>query len=230
MNNQFKPILFSTPMVQAILDGRKTQTRRLVKPQPKTQHRTDTRLEFYARRGENWEVKDKWAGDGFSILDSFKCPYGKVGDVLWVREKFRALVDCESGKFHSFSYYADMPEAFHKQYPHKWKPSIHMPKTACRLFLEITDVRVERLQDIKRDDCIKEGIAYHQVDWQKWHNIEGDYYDYERKTFAVPPSGKISPSKSFISLWNSINGAESWNANPWVWVVEFKRIEKPENF
>jgi hypothetical protein len=221
MNNQFKPILFSTQMVQAILDGRKTQTRRLVKPQPKTQHRTDTRLEFYARRGENWEVKDKWAGDGFSILDSFKCPYGKVGDVLWVREKFRALVDCESGKFHSFSYYADMPEAFHKQFPHKWKPSIHMPKNACRLFLEITKVRVERLQDISEQDAIAEGVKF---DIQK--DIGTFWWDYINGGFNI----FLNAYKSFKSLWSSINGADSWNANPWVWVVEFKRIEKPVNF
>ena len=208
MNNQFKPILFSTPMVQAILDGRKTQTRRVCKHQ------------FWSHS----ELVDVNTNKIFQKVDrNVSCPYGKVGDVLWVREKFRALVDCESGKFHSFSYYADMPEAFHKQFPHKWKPSIHMPKAACRLFLEITNVRVERLQDIGRQDALSEGIQ---------DLVELEDTPQELQYYQFKFGGERFPSavKAFAGLWSSINGADSWNANPWVWVIEFKRIEKPVNF
>jgi hypothetical protein len=227
MNNQFKPILFSTPMVQAILDGRKTQTRRTVKQaiaydsnwkvQQIKEEPTDGIPRYEIRCGTQY------------ALPIFKCPYGKVGDVLWVREKFRRLVDCESGKFHSFSYYADMPEAFHKQFPHKWKPSIHMPKNACRLFLEITNVRVERLHDISEDDAVAEGVisrVNHPINVFSKSFVT--YYDYISKAF--PSFGKINAKSSFASLWQSINGDESWNANPWVWVVEFKKTTEPWNF
>lgn len=210
MNKQH-PILFSTEMVEAILDGRKTQTRRVVKPQPKTQHRSDTRLQFYARRGENWEVKDKWAGDGFSILDSFKCPYGKPGDILWVRETWASL---GSGAAIEYGFKAgasdDTLDAM-KFYSLKWKPSIHMPKAACRLFLRITKVRVERLHEISDTDVMNEGA---QDSWFTLWEL----------------TGKTKPGlrPGFERLWSKINGAESWQSNPWVWVVEFERVSREE--
>jgi hypothetical protein len=205
MNNQFKPILFSTQMVQAILEGRKTQTRRVINNiHPDSEFHPDLNLLGYTFVEPDGKIK---VPEMASVIQG---KY-KVGDVLWVREKFRRLVDCRSGRFHSFEYYADMPEAFHKQFPHKWKPSIHMPKAACRLFLEITNVRVERLHDISEEDAIAEGVNY-------------VWYDEKRNI-------KIQSAKSlFNELWSSINGADSWNANPWVWVVEFKRIENPVNF
>ena len=159
-----------------------------------------------------------------------QCPYGQPGDILWVRETWASLgsgADIEYGFKAGAS--GDTLDAM-KFYSLKWKPSIHMPKAACRLFLRIKDVRVERLQDITRDDCKKEGIAYLETVQEMWSQVGGSWYDYERKTFASLPSGKISPSMSFMSLWRSINGAESWNANPWVWVIEFERVEKPTNF
>lgn len=215
MNNQFKPILFSTQMVQAILEGRKTQTRRVINNiHPDSEFHPDLNLLGYTFVEPDGKIK---VPEMASVIQG---KY-KVGDVLWVREKFRGLVDCESGKFHSFSYYADMPEEFHKQYPHKWKPSIHMPKAACRLFLEITYVRVERLQDISEQDAIAEGVKF---DIQK--DIGTFWWDYINGGFNI----FLNAYKSFKSLWSSINGADSWNANPWVWVVEFKRIEKPVNF
>ena len=211
MNNQFKPILFSTQMVQAILEGRKTQTRRVINNiHPDSEFHPDLNLLGYTFVEPDGKIK---VPEMASVIQG---KY-KVGDVLWVREKFRRLVDCRSGRFHSFEYYADMPEAFHKQFPHKWKPSIHMPKAACRLFLEITDVRVERLKDISKEDALAEGVL----------EIEKDeaYFDYMKGvgTYAGPVG-------SFFSLWESINGLDSLLANPWVWVVEFQKTEEPSNF
>jgi hypothetical protein len=223
MNNQFKPILFSTPMVQAILDGRKTQTRRIINNiHPNSKFHPDLNLLGYTFVEPDGKIK---VPEMASVIQG---KY-KVGDVLWVREKFRRLVDCESGKFHSFSYYADMPEEFHKQYPHKWKPSIHMPKAACRLFLEITNVRVERLQDISNEDAVAEGVisrVNHPINVFSKSFVT--YYDYISKAF--PSFGVINAKSSFASLWQSINGDESWNANPWVWVVELKKTTEPWNF
>lgn len=205
-----KPILFSTPMVQAILDGRKTQTRRVIKPQPE-----DT-LRFLG-----WELPDYKQvafGIGVTIDSRHKCPY-EVGDILWVREKFRKLTDCRTGELSGFDYYAAMPEEFHEQYPAKWKPSIHMPKAAARIFLEITDVRVEKLQDIVSIEAIAEGIQRTNDD-----QFGEMFYDYKNKEWTT------CPIWAFQSLWYKINGEQSWNANPWVWVLEFKQIDKPQNW
>jgi hypothetical protein len=201
-----KPILFSTEMVRAILDGRKTQTRRVVKPQPKTHHRSDTRLHFYPRTSNNWEVKDIWAGDCFSILDSFKCPYGKVGDLLWVRETFGQGV---SGKFY---YKADKGIA--DKIVLSWKPSIFMPKDAARIWLRITDVRVEKLGEITEGDAVAEGISIQSTGYYCWHPDE-----------SLVDSA-CEAGDAFRKLWQSINGHDSWNANPWVWVIEFEVLYK----
>ena len=105
-----------------------------------------------------------------------------------------------------------------EKYGYKWTPAIHMPKVACRIFLEIISIRVERLEDISHDDSISEGIERMPIElW--WKN----YLNH-------PLPGVSNPRESFISLWKSINGNDSWESNPWVWVIEFKRIEKPENF
>jgi hypothetical protein len=197
------PILFSTPMVQALLSGTKTMTRRIVKMYA-------TSDAHPMRQNATWLQENK------------TCPYGKVGDILWVREGFYKLT---SEKLNgNFFYKADLAT---QGWNFKWKPSIHMPKEACRLFLKVKAVRVERLQDIPRQDCINEGIAYKEENWEKLRGLPGSYFDYGRKTFCPLPSGKISPSMSFKSLWNSINGPDSWSANPWVWVIEFERIAKP---
>lgn len=184
------PILFSTPMVQAILDGRKTMTRRTIKPQPN--------LQLHNVNMGYWSA--------FPDIISYpyvKCPYGKVGDVLWVRESFRKIEGNVTGSEHDYEaeilYAADNSRG-------PFKPSIHMPKEACRLFLKITDVRVERLQDIYRGDCMAEGCPF-------------------------PNIAKISnPKQWFSDLWKSINGPDSWEANPFVWVISFERTKKPHNF
>ena len=192
---KYIPILFSTPMVQAIMEGRKTQTRRVCKHQYWSYH----------------EIVDVNVNGITQKVDrSVSCPYGKVGDVLWVREGWAPLGEYPNN---TYMYKADT----HQPYS-KWKPSIHMPKEACRIFLEITNIRVERLQDISDKDAIAEGIERMQgVFW--WKNYLND-----------PLPGTSSPTVSFCTLWQSINGKESLKSNPWVWVIEFKRIEKPDNF
>ena len=188
-----RPILFSGAMVRAILEGRKSQTRRVVKPQP---------------AGE-------WAAPGKTT-----CPYGQPGDRLWVKESFWG---CD------LPGYGDQPcvvydDEWHGQEykpteARPWArkfgriPSIHMPREACRLVLEVTDVRVERLQAISEDDALAEGI-----------DTEGD--DYLEGEGWKAAGSAISPERyAFASLWRRINGDASWDVNPWVWVVGFRRVE-----
>lgn len=201
-----RPILFSTPMVQAILDGRKTMTRRVVK---------GTALD--------------WLTNGFT--PEFICDEGNraiqkysLGDILWVRETFAPYVisdfDGSGNDKCTWIYKADGAESqdiLDCMEDATWKPSIHMPKSACRIFLEVVSVKVERLQDITEEDAIAEGIE------SEWDGNATWYKDYVNKNNML----KQAPINSFQSLWNKINGENSWSANPWVWVVEFKRIEKP---
>lgn len=191
-----RPILFSAPMVRAILEGRKTQTRRIINPQP--------------TRSLISEHADKWILDWVKVDDgsTWKCPYGKKGDRLWVRETWQNVPDCDGGYY---IYGADYnAEDFQKV---KWKPSIHMPKKVCRLWLEITNVRVERLQDISEKDAIAEGIELKKQNNSTFYKVydKGDMW-------------QDDPIWSFRSLWESINGTGSWDANPWAWVVEFTKV------
>jgi len=189
-------------MVSAILAGNKTMTRRIVKPQF-NQHLNLCR-DFIAEYSEGQLVK---------------CPYGKTGDVLWVRESFTILEPehCE-GMSERFYYKAGHHESneewrleeIENGYPYKWKPSIHMPKSACRIWLEITNIRVERLQVISGKDILSEGI------------------DNGKSNPSMGKRWEAMQLIAFMSLWSKINGPASWNANPWIWVIEFKRIEKPE--
>lgn len=188
-----RPILFSAPMVRAILSGTKTQTRRVVKDGPAL-HQGHTA----------WEMT--------------RCPYGQPGGVLWVRETWRhieggAVYDAAGGVMDAFDsetiYRADKPHAHGP-----WKPAIHMPRWASRITLEVTGVRVERLQDISEDDCLAEGIA--NVVRENLPRIQqcGEYDAID-----------VDPVAEYQSLWESINGPGSWDTNPWVWVIEFKRTE-----
>lgn len=211
-----RPILFSAPMVRAILDGRKTQTRRIVKPQPE-------RDEQYG--GFHWPSHA--ARSMLTIKDmSAACPYGTRGERLWVREThapfsvgegldtpvpecvaYRAT--CEDD---GFDYVNGRGEVTHLTVT-KWTPSIFMPRWASRIDLEVTGVRVERLHDISEDDAKAEGISKtHYGEWS---------FDGKRVT------GRPWAHSYFI-LWNEINGRESWDANPFVWVVEFRRVEAQE--
>lgn len=213
------PILFSTPMVEAILEGRKTMTRRTLKKQP-----NENGVSFMKNPPLDWEqvYKEQWkpwkieTEEGESI--SLNCPYGQIGDVLWVRETWQPNSTPTGWPFH----YKAKNDTFNQPENEKWKPSIFMPKAACRIFLEITDVRVERLQDITEHDAVAEGV-------EKVGNI----FLWTYKNYLLKSSRydrQYSALESFQTLWQSINGKDSWEANPFVWVVEFKRIEKPENF
>lgn len=211
MATQYKPILFSTEMTQAILEGRKTQTRRIIKPQPIFYGRNDERIAVEFRKNI-FEFYDVMRNDPFSILFSLK-PKFELGDIIWVRETF---TEWPKG---NFQYKATTENG---EELGKWKPSIHMPKEAARIFLEVSNVRVERLQDISEDDAIAEGIK------KTW--INDDIKQCRFKNYINDGKGSKSPIDSFNSLWVSINGKDSWKANPWVWVYEFKVVEKPKDF
>lgn len=185
------PILFSTPMVQAILEGRKIMTRRILKVKGCKPFIPDART---------WSKEDilAWTANGST------CPYGIPGDKLWVRETF---MEYAPNQFEYKSGFTDEPI--------KWKPSIHMPKVAARIWLQITDIRVERLQDISEEEAKKEGLKFAKS------TIDPCYLDYMVGGY----NAMTTAYKSFRSLWRKINGEESWDVNPWVWIIEFKRID-----
>lgn len=210
-----RPILFSGPMVRAILEGRKTVTRRAVKglQVPKEDPaQGETRMRWSA-------VGQRDARYGFCVFGETEeacamelgefgaCPYGRPGERLWVREAFRDARAALAGRV---LYRASGDIAC------GWKPSIHMPRWASRILLEITAVHVERLQSITDEQAIAEGV-------DRPENIRDvDVWDgAEREIF----NAMNQPRDRFKRLWADINGAESWDANPWVWVVEFKRVE-----
>lgn len=227
--NQIKerPILFSAPMVRAILEGRKTVTRRAIKNQP----HIDSSGNFCVG-GSNYGQD----GYGKPVTKHFVkdcCPFGKPGDRLWVRETFIDLRGTgvehrpdPDGPLQRYAYAADCRPGSHndearKDFGLKYKPSIHMPRTACRILLEITDVRVERLQDISEEQAVAEGLI-----WQGQENVKVFYSHAERK---YPPGAHqqfgisgVDAVSAFRNLWNSVGG--DWDANPWVWAVEFKRV------
>jgi hypothetical protein len=209
-----RPVIFNGEMVRAILEGRKTQTRRVMKVQPES---PGFGLRYISESLNNrdtgkyfWSQSDA-CGINKPRSKPFVCPFGQVGDRLWVRETYQGplfnfdqmeayLEDTSKFERPEFcEYHADggmAPEYFDAEdnLRYGWKPSIHMPRWASRITLEITAVRVERLQDISEPDAIAEGGTKHfNIDW-------------------------------FGPLWASIYGVDSWNANPWVWVIEFKRV------
>jgi len=213
-----RPILFSAPMVRALLDGSKTQTRRIMKVQP-DEHAAVTVERYYPtvinRHGDDepgHEIFGAWWADGECGL---ACPYGQPGDRLWVKEThWRDDEDV------AILYAAD-PNDFEIVQRNKidtgsprynWKPSIHMPRVASRITLEIVSVRVERLQDIseadaKAEGCDQTGVGTGRFDANGNEQEVGSY------------------SASYYELWQSINGPGSWSANPRVWVVEFKVVK-----
>lgn len=196
-----RPILFNSEMVRAILNGTKSQTRRFCK--------------FQQTMMTNAEIMTQ------SKLDrAYRCPFGHTGNRLWVRETFNG----DPSRGIGYAYRATQPEM--DGCP--WVPSIHMPRSASRITLEITAVRVERLNEISAADAKDEGLTALSKDgtlvkygipdrdglpgnddlgwhWQKWER---------------------DPRCAYRTLWESINGPGSWDMNPWVWVVEFKRVEK----
>jgi hypothetical protein len=204
-----RPILFSGPMVRAILEGRKTQTRRIVKPQP-----TKDYVTLMPLSGELVGVTKH--GGPIDNRGWLHCPYGKPGDRLWVRETWGKVHYEGVDESPTIFYRADERDQERDELT-RWRPSIHMPRWASRINLEVVSVRVERLQDISEEDAMSEGIE----SWEE-RGVD-DAQDYYRDYVT---GGHVYNAKdSFRSLWQSINGPGSWEANPWVWVVEFKRIE-----
>jgi hypothetical protein len=229
-----RPILFSTPMVQAILQDRKTVTRRTrglesKNENPDVWHRTGDHQKYTHKWGKNKHPKEfnplkieygfkhiEWIeGDDLAYAG---CPYGMPGDLLWVRETF-----FNTEKVSHFPLFQNAPKIIYKADTdsfigdHKWKPAIHMPQSAARIWLKITSVKVERLNEITNEESIKEGI-------EPISNsviTPTHYRNYHRPTFIM-----ITPKWSFKSLWDSINGIDSWHENPWVWAISFEVVSK----
>ncbi len=262
-----RPILFNGEMVRAVLDGRKTQTRRVIKPQP------TNRPEPCCYSGTGWAESNDDGGCKCSNKP-IRCPYGEPGDRLWVRETWMEYdvndFDGENCDEHHVSvlyrssYDPQGPGPAHVQpnavVPHqvdyetldnarraihqyevfgeKWKPSIFMPRWASRINLELTDVRVERVQDISEEDARAEGLERIHVEYppSPSNDFQGDwsvgFKDYknigEYAGWGGDAGAFSCPLKSFMSLWNSINESRGfgWEVNPWVWVVEFKVIDE----
>lgn len=192
-----RPILFSGEMVRAILEGRKTVTRRTIKPQPEY---VDSGGRIHKLK--NLSAREQEIGIAGLLRD---CPYGKPGERLWVRETWRPCKVPQHGDSQCVEYRAtDYCKAGHLTALNRtgWKPSIHMPRWASRLTLEITEVRVERLARISESDCLAEGINLEEAD----------------RTYA-------SAVAAFAGLWDSINGKGSFYNNPWVFVISFRKVE-----
>lgn len=198
-------MLFSSEMVRAILDERKTQTRRLAR---------DCRIDS---NGNAWQGKWNFGQDvwGKPHVDRWKKPCN-VGDHIYVRETWGVLND----KHHRYCYLVDSQysqgRSRQQLVGNRWRPSIHMPKAAARIWLEVTDVRIERLQDISEKDAIAEGI-----------DMESEFASLCIDLETAPYSNDLVRNSAAITvfkkLWESTCG--SWDANPWVWVIEFKQIE-----
>ncbi|EAQ1783269.1 ASCH domain-containing protein [Salmonella enterica] len=217
-------MIFNGEMVRAILDGRKTQTRRVMKVQPEPSKTREGDYWFPSKKLECMvHISDIVPGnspiaDCHLFFQEHCCPFGAVGDRIWVRETW---AEAGAGAPDLKLYRANYPEHVPSHYENvpkaediRWTPSIHMPRVACRILLEITDVRVERLNDISQEDAQAEGMEL--TGW--------------RPTYSDPDSGGDyqTPYDNFAELWESIYGEGSWQTNPWVWVIEFKRIEGGE--
>ena len=197
-----RPILFSAPMVRALLAGKKTQTRRLLKP----------RHDYFVEDGKAYFEPYVYA-----VPESIEvpCPYGEPGDRLWVRETWcvmnKARTTCVTHGHHKKPERGwDIVFRADEQHQHRgWRSSLFLPRWASRITLEVTGVRVERVQDISEEDARAEGA---------------EPYEFSRRVYPSKHAAEevsFSHREGFHSLWNSINGAKSWQANPWVWVVEF---------
>lgn len=242
-------MIFNSEMVRAILDGRKTQTRRIMKVQPEPSKSRPGDFWFSSKKLESMVHISDFAPGNSPIADyhlfiqEHCCPFGAVGDRIWVRETWALLgnedgccVDwndnlCKGDEKTAARIYRSSceqrpgdyglwsipdnaywkPHTENEKFEGAWRPSIHMPRWASRILLEITDVRVERLNDISQEDAQAEGMAL--TGW--------------RPTYSDPDSGGEvwTPYDNFARLWESIYGEGSWKANPWVWVIEFKRVE-----
>lgn len=214
----------SAPMVRAILSGAKTQTRRIVKPQPDPGNKIGWFDNIAGRPPSFAEYVDR----SCNLVRTISCPYGAPGDLLWVREAFAYSVK-DPDSFKNDEYTEEQYDIVYRatsedvgewtnydengnrtRIAPQWKPSIHMPRWASRITLEITGVRVERLNAISEADARAEGV------YAVTHGAVGQ----------MEPSPPRTHRQAFELLWCEINGAESWERNDWVWVIEFRRIEE----
>jgi hypothetical protein len=235
----FVPMLFSTEMVRAIISDNKTVTRRAVKKSNSDCTSSFAELDFNdAVRDNIFNDKDQYLKVLRPIDDTRHRVFCKyyIGDIIWVRETFysyghwttitengkskRNFQDLTRDSNYLYQYFTDWaPQKEFKNGQLGWfkRPALFMPKEACRLFLQITSVRIERLQEITNEQALKEGIKVLEKDEA--------YFDYLEECGSY-----ATPRGSFTSLWCKINGQASWDANPYVWVIGFKRINRPEGF
>lgn len=202
-----RPILFSTEMVKAILEGRKTQTRRVVKPQPDPDG-LHNHTKFPMSIDSRYDLEG-WCGtvDNTGETKQFRCPYGEEWDLLWVREAWAYQTYWNGLRVESLpiykASYGPEPTAWN------WKPSIHMHKSVARIWLQIEEIKVERVQAINEENSISEGITFDK---------DSGYF------YAGSHAMGQSAYACFRNLWKSINGPDSWDANPWIWVIKFKVV------
>lgn len=208
-----RPILFSGPMVRAIMEGRKTATRRVVKPQPPADAEAVGANSYEGPEGPAWfwwkgnRDERKFWPPTTGGANSIHCPFGQPGDRLWVRETWAISGHYKDGPRYEYRAWPADGEA-ERSVGGRWKASIHMPRSASRITLEITRVRVERVQDITEADAIEEGVGPGYVP-----NASGS-------------TSCVGHRPMFARLWNEINAprGHGWASNPWLWVIDFERI------
>lgn len=226
-------MIFNGEMVRAILDGRKTQTRRIMAPQPADDIERGI---FPNPEVIGWKSSRRHKHGGTT---AHFCPYGKPGDRIWVREAFR--VHSRATDVATLVYKASERNSWTEQThrvpvavcnkpatPEKWTPSLHMPRWASRILLEITDVRVERLNTISEEDAQREGVhteVWDQTVVARNYAVSDEFFQFWSEDMPHHVEMNQLYRSSFRSLWESIYGEESWKANGWVWVISFKRVE-----
>lgn len=204
-----RPIVFGTEMVREIISGRKTETRRVVKPQPAGNYWGGTRPKSKKGSGAFFTLGCNSEINMRSYISTY-CPYGKVGDQIWVKETFAPCAAADGGTL----YKADCDTGKGPHNYGKWTPSIHMPKNLSRINMENTGISVERLNEIQEENAINEGVR-----WAKQENGQKMYFNYISQLYSC-----VNATESFKSLWQSIYGEKSWDENPYVFVIKFKKI------
>lgn len=240
-----RPILFSAPMVRALLDGSKTQTRRVMKPQPEPVPHRPSDYQWPCNAFQSMVSVSDTRAPGAHGMAGDACPHGAHGDQLRVRETFFAygrwetrfsakkardewhFVDMTAECDRTYQFAADNPNlalaagrggALPGWYK---RPAIFMPRAASRILLEIVSVRVERLNDCIAPDARAEGLISYE---HFWRDCEYPLPDIAYEPFKGSPTRYSDPVQAYRALWEAINGAGSWAVNPWVWVIEFKRV------
>lgn len=217
---KYRPILYSTDMVKELIQNRKSQTRRT------------KGLEFINNSLSDWEylgingIRHLMRNE-YGAINAIVCPFGQPGDIHWVRESFTIIgsspIRGEDGEIieDRFDYCYRGQKQPHIEKLYKFKPSIHMPKSACRLFLQVKLIKVERLQDISEQDAICEGAKKGIFRYGPNHL---------KNQFQLELNNHGFHFDGFKFIWLQKYGFESWQLNPWVWVITFERVEKPKNW